>query len=133
MQIDTHVADTIANDIIDMVIKSAIPAYANDSLAQSITKKTERHCVVRIHDCIIVMLHEGCVNFQKRLPDVATSICGQIWKISDNCPQVLVTHSSLPLIPTNLFIRFPAIFPPTPLFHPTLLLETLEYCFANVM
>ena len=39
MQIDTHFNETIDNDIIDMVIGSAIPAWASNSLVQLVTKK----------------------------------------------------------------------------------------------
>ena len=39
MQIDTHINDTIDNDIIDMVIANAITAWARNASVQLVTKK----------------------------------------------------------------------------------------------
>ena len=38
MQIDTHINDIINNDIIDVVIRNAITAWARESLTHSVTK-----------------------------------------------------------------------------------------------
>ena len=39
IQIDTHINETIDNDIIDMVIANAITAWARNALVQLVTKK----------------------------------------------------------------------------------------------
>ena len=45
IQIDTHIDETIDKDIIDMVIASAITAWARDALLKFVTKKTINHAV----------------------------------------------------------------------------------------
>ena len=75
MQIDTHINETIDNDIIDMVIANAITAWTGNALVRLVTKKQIWKRTVRgMRTVPWYCVNEICLRFikvtRKYLPKV---------------------------------------------------------------